>query len=259
MESTPRTPWSRKRKQQAKVQKMLDAKHAKVHTSPLPSTSTAPTEATSSGTAGQLSETHSQSLQDTAEVQDQTEETLDESFRVPIATQPSDDSSDESSSDEFSSDDARQKYDEWLKEQPKDNIKMMAVMFADTLISRFNMTACGAANKVGLVLNYNEKTVRKWLRDFYNNQGTFTESKQGKHSRLFILDDEGLRHKAAEWVRANATVKGKPNMTGSKFCAWVNSDLLPNAELQPGCQQQIQPRTAIKWLHHLGFRPQSHK
>ena len=28
---------------------------------------------------------------------------------------------------------------------------------------------------------------------------------------------------------------------------------------QPGCPQQIQIRTAIKWLHHLGFRPQSHK
>lgn len=56
------------------------------------------------------------------------------------------------------------------------------------------MTACGAANEVSLVLNYNEKTVRKWRRDFYNNKGTFTESKQGKHARLFILDDEGLRH-----------------------------------------------------------------
>ena len=119
MENTPGTPWSRKRKQQAKVQRMLDAKHAKVHTSPLPSTSTAPTEATSSGTAGQLSETRSQSLQDTAEAQDQREETLDESFRVPIAAQPSDDSSDESSSDEFSSDDARQSMTHGLKNSPK--------------------------------------------------------------------------------------------------------------------------------------------
>ena len=48
-------------------------------------------------------------------------------------------------------------------------------------------------------------------------------------------------------------------MTGAKFCSWVNSNLLPNAELPPGCQQQKQPCTAIKWLHHLGFRPQSHK
>ena len=86
---------------------MLDAKHAKVDTSPLPSTSTAPTEATSSGTAGQPSEILSQSLQDTAEAQEPMEETLDDSLRVPVAAQLSDDdSSDESSSDEFSSDDA---------------------------------------------------------------------------------------------------------------------------------------------------------
>ena len=97
---------------------------------------------------------------------------LDESFHVPIADQPSDDSSDESSSD-----DARHKYDKWLKEQPKD-IKMMAVMFTGTMISRFNMTTCGAVNEVSLVVNNNEKTV--------NGGGTctttFTESKQGKHA-----------------------------------------------------------------------------
>ena len=113
--------------------------------------------------------------------------------------------------------------------------------------------------RVGLLLGHNEKTVRTWRRDFYDNQGHFSESKQGKHLYQFILDDEDLRHKAAHWVRANATVKGKPNMTGATFCSWVNTNLLPTAELPPGCPQQIQPRTAIKWLHRLGFRPQSHK
>ena len=84
MESTPKTPWSRKRTQQAKLQRMLDAKRAKVDTSPLPSTSTAPTEATSSGTADQPSEILSQSLQDTVEAQEPMEETLDDSLRVPV-------------------------------------------------------------------------------------------------------------------------------------------------------------------------------
>ena len=135
----------------------------------------------------------------------------------------------------------------------------MAVMFMDGLLERFNMTKLGAAKEVGLLLGHNEKTVRTWHRDFYGNQGHFTESKQGKHLRQFILDDEDLRHKAAHWVRANPTVKGKPNMTGATFCSWVNTDLLPTAELPPGCPQQIQPRTATKWLHCLGFRPQSHK
>ena len=121
------------------------------------------------------------------------------------------------------------------------------------------MTTLGAAKEVGLLLGHNEKTVRTWCRDFYDNQGRFSELKQGKHLRQFILDEKDLRHKAAHWVRANSTVKGKPNMTGATFCSWVNTNLLPMAELPPGCPQQIQPRTAIKWLHCLGFRPQSQK
>ena len=121
------------------------------------------------------------------------------------------------------------------------------------------MTTVGAAKEVGLLLCHNEKTIRAWHHDYYRNQGHFTESKKGKHSRQFILDDEDLRQKATQWVRANATVKGKPNLTGAKFSAWVNTHLLPEAELAPGCPHEIQPRTAIKWLHHLGFRSQSHK
>lgn len=187
---------------------MHNAKRAKVHTSPLPFMSTAPTEATSSVTVGQLSETRSQSLKYTAEAQDQKEETLDDSSRVPITKQPSEDSSDESSSDEFSSEDAQQKYNKQLKEQPKDNIKMMAVMFTYTLISMFNVTACGAANEVGLVLNY-------MRRPFVNGGGTSTTTtrepspnqSRERNICLFILDREDLHQKAAKWVRANTTIK----------------------------------------------------
>ena len=128
-------------------------------------------------------------------------------------------------------------------------------MFPDTLMGRFNMTTVGAANEVGLLLDYSEKTIRTWHQDYYRNQGHFTESRQGNNACQFILDDKDLQHKATQWVPAISTVKGTPNMTGAKFCTWVNTHLLPEAE----CPQQIQPRTAIKWLHHLGFRPQSHK
>ena len=30
---------------------------------------------------------------------------------------------------------------------------------------------------------------------------------------------------ALEWVRNNAYVKGKPNMTAEDFCSWVNLNL----------------------------------
>ena len=129
----------------------------------------------------------------------------------------------------------------------------------DTLIDIFEMTAVGAANEAGLVLGMNEKTVRKWRKDFYTNKGHFQPSKQGKHSRPFTLDDDNLHHKAAQWVGSNAASKGKPNMTAAKFCEWVNSDLLPTADLPPGCPHEIQECTGIKWLHYLGFRPQKYK
>ena len=107
---------------------------------------------------------------------------------------------------------------------------MIAVMFMDALIDRFNMT-CGAADEVGLVLNYSQRTICIRRQDFYNNQGHFTKSRQGKHACLFILDDEGLRHKAAEWIRVNCTTKGKPNMTAADFSTWVNTHLLLDTEL----------------------------
>ena len=77
--------------------------------------------------------------------------------------------------------------------------------------------------------------------------------------RSHILDDENLRRKAATWVRNNSSCKGQPNMTAAKFCDWVNAQLLPNTTILPGCPHQIKNRTAIKWLHDLGFRPQFHK
>jgi hypothetical protein len=57
-----------------------------------------------------------------------------------------------------------------LKSSP--SIKVLAVMLMDTLMDRFGMTAVGAANEAGLVLGVNEKTVRKWRRDFYTSFST---------------------------------------------------------------------------------------
>ena len=180
MESTPDILWSRKRKQQAKMEQMREAKLATSDTSTSPTTAIAPPEPTTSGTAGESSETPSRSLQSTAGVHEPemlTEETLDESLHVPVTAQLSEDDSSDSDEDseKFSNDDARQMNEEWLKEQPKHNIKMMAVMFMDALIDRLNMTTRGAANEVGLVLSYNEKTICTWRQHFYTNQGHFTE------------------------------------------------------------------------------------
>ena len=85
------------------------------------------------------------------------------------------------------------------KEKSNHDNKVMAVMFMDNLIDRFNMTTLGAAKEVGLLFGHNKKTTRTWRQDFHNSGGRFTELLQGKHSQKIVLDDEELRHKAAQW------------------------------------------------------------
>ena len=60
-------------------------------------------------------------------------------------------------------------------------------------------------------------------------------------------------------MRENAYRKGEANMTATSFCQWVNNDLLPSYHLPPNLPRTISLCTATRWLHKLGFRPQSHK
>ena len=48
-------------------------------------------------------------------------------------------------------------------------------------------------------------------------------------------------------------------MTAQSFWDWVNSSLLPSSHLQPHFPRSISVCTAIRWLHHLRFKPVSHK
>lgn len=77
--------------------------------------------------------------------------------------------------------------------------------------------------------------------------------------RCCVYHDEEMNHKAAAWVRENAFQKGAPNNTAYSFCEWVNNDLLPASHLPPQYPCLISVSTSIRWLRHLGFKPQSHK
>ena len=57
-----------------------------------------------------------------------------------------------------------------------------------------------------------------------------------------------------EWyVRQNAAVKGRPNLTSYKLCEWINEELLTNVTLEPGFPRKISVEMARHWLHELGF------
>lgn len=110
-----------------------------------------------------------------------------------------------------------------------------------------------------MISGFCERTVRSYRKEFFDNKFKFKESRQGKQERLLVLSDENLRARAMEWVHEHAFRKGKPNMTAADFCEFVNSTLLPSHCLPPYFPRSISVRTAIRWLHHLGFRPMSHK
>ena len=106
-------------------------------------------------------------------------------------------------------------------------------------------------------------STRRWCETtgmiFFANEGQFTFRQQGKDEHHCVYHDEGLNHRAVKWVREHAFVKGKPNMTAQSFCDWVNNNLLLSCHLPPHFPRSISLKTAIRWLHHLGFKPVSHK
>lgn len=269
MNEVNRSPWYRKRRLSAKMERIRAGKFSKSCADSTPSTShgVAPLQAgtdvpTNEQPLEEAAGTHSSNEPGSSEHESRIT-SFDESFSLPIDNHVSDvdlsSSSDEEYISDFTLDDAQQVYRDWISEQPKETVKTLSVMMMDTFMNRFGLTVVAAASECGLIFGPNEKTIRRWRNDFYGNQGDFTASKQGKHSRPFVLNDENCRREASKWVRCNASVKGEPNMTAAKFRDWVNSSLLPNADLPPGLPRQIQERTAVKWLHELGFRPQAHK
>ena len=193
---------------------------------------------------------------------------LDESLQLPgpssgtIHELNSDEEEDSDDADYtgFSTADAKLCYEDWLSTLQRDDTQMMAMMIYDNYVERFGLLKTAAAKEVGLLLGVNEKTVRKWRAEFYLNGGVFSETSQGKHSRYIVVDDEEYKDIALKWIRENAVVKGKPNLTATMFCEWLNTELLPLvADHHPEAPKNVSTSTATRWLHKLGFSPSSTK
>ena len=86
---------------------------------------------------------------------------LDKSFTLPLDVNSDYDSS---SSDEeytflFTAEDAEEVYKDWVNEQPKEQVKTIAVMMMGNFIKGFGLTVAAAATEIGLLLGPNEKTI----------------------------------------------------------------------------------------------------
>ena len=87
------------------------------------------------------------------------------------------------------------------------------------------------------------------------NKCSFPDSRQGSYQRSSVLwQNEELNKKAREFVKANASVKGKKNLTAAAFCHWINEVLLHNSVLEPGYPRRVSLTTALRWLHNLDFQ-----
>ena len=134
---------------------------------------------------------------------------------------------------------------------------MLSFILMEHFKNRLNLNVKQAATEAGSVVGFNEKTVRRYHNDFFENQGDFSVQLQGKYERHCVHHDEALNRKVGS--RTRFCSGGGPNMTAQSFCDLVNNSLLPSSHLQPHFPRSISVRTAIRWLHHLGFKQVSHK
>ena len=137
--------------------------------------------------------------------------------------------------------------------------KPLAVLLMESFKKRLNMCVMGAAQEAASITGFNEKTVKLYHKEFFENEGHFKETRQGKYRRNCLLKDENLRLEAAMGVREHACKKGEANMTAKSFSQWVNEELLPLHNLPANLPQSISVRTATRWLHPLGYFPLFHK
>lgn len=140
-----------------------------------------------------------------------------------------------------------------------DQRKMLAVVLMENFRKQQKMNVTDAAREAGSITRLNERTVQKYRSDFFSNKGHISTHQQGRYERRCVHHNEELNLKAATWVREHAFAKKEPNMIAHTFCSWVNNNLLVTSHLPPNFPRSISLRTTIRWLHHLGFKPVSHK
>ena len=125
---------------------------------------------------------------------------------------------------------AAEHIEEWVSMLHRDDIMSLSLMLHHAFVNVCKMKKTKAAEEIGKLIGKSERTVREWRKSFYDNSGTFPDSEQGHYQRQGLLwYDEELCEAARDYVRANAVVKGRPNLTSISFTRWANDHLLPNS------------------------------
>ena len=136
--------------------------------------------------------------------------------------------------------------DDWVSQLEREGLCFQ-------LSKHFDLGDTKVAEIAGIMVKRSDRTAREWRKQFLE-EGEVPESKQGKYQKSGVpWSDESLNKKAKQYIRENACVKGKPNLTVGQFCEWVNNNLLPNETLEPGFPRKVSVETSRKWMVELGF------
>ena len=107
---------------------------------------------------------------------------------------------------------------EWLEGLDKDDTRSLALFLSYQLVHMFSFTETNAAEYSAAIVQKSERTVRRWRSAVIENDGVLPESQQGRYQRSGVLwNNEEFNQKAADYVRQNAAVKGRPNLTSIDF------------------------------------------
>jgi hypothetical protein len=143
--------------------------------------------------------------------------------------------------------------EDWVLSLDRDDTISLGLFLVYHLEHTLGIPKTKAAEFSGMMLGKADRTIRQWRAEF-TEHGSIPDNKQGKYQRSGILwSSEDLNRRASKYIRENANVKGKPNLTTASFCQWVNVELLPNVSLPPGYPRRVSVETARKWLHEMGF------
>ena len=91
---------------------------------------------------------------------------------------------------------------DWLSTQDSNTVRMQGIIVMDALMQGAGVQKMKAAEIAGTYLNVSERTVRKWLDEFYASEGEIHEEGRGTWERSNMVRDEGIRRKVVAWIRA---------------------------------------------------------
>ncbi|XP_062505569.1 uncharacterized protein LOC134182208 [Corticium candelabrum] len=142
--------------------------------------------------------------------------------------------------------------DDWIRALRIVDTKMLLLLLFEFYRRETSQTVKRAVGVVSQIVHKNEGTIRDWRNNFRCNCGKFLDGK-GHYQWSSIMHDEECRRKATRSARQHSCTKGRPNITASDFCCYINTDLLPNTSHTPGFSTRISVKTACRFLCDLGF------